>query len=957
MALRPGRTRQRLVLIIGGGVVVLLIVLGILSGFYVDLLWFREVGFDGVFWSVFWSKVLLGLVFGVLFFVLLLANLLIARRLTPRYRVLGPEQEIIERYRAVFEPYARFILPGVSAFIALFVGIAAAAQWQTFLLWKSASPEVATFGAAFADDVFGRDPSFYIFILPFQKFLQGWFFSALVGTTLIVILAHYLSGGIRTQTIGERVTPQVKAHLSVLLGLIILVKAWGYYLGRFDLLVSPRGVVTGASYTDVVAQLPALNVLIVIAVICAVLFLVNIRMRGWIFPGLGVGLLALTSIVAGGIVPAFVQKFRVDPQELQKERTYIARNIEATRTAFGLDRIERPASTSVSEDLTAADLEENAATVENIRLWNPSILNDSYDQLQRIQPYYEFEDVDVDRYDIFGEQRLVMLSPREVAQTQIPGGGDTWQNQHLVFTHGYGVVASRVNAATVEGAPEFVLRDIPPEGEGIELDQERGAQIYYGELADVPYVVVGGSDQKEFNFPTTAGVVASAAEAQTTTSYSGRGGISIGSLFRRLTFAYRYRDVNLLISGLIDGDSKILINRDLETRVRKAAPFLEYDGDPYSAIVDGRLIYIWDAYTTTDLYPYSERVSLSDATGEQMTGQTNYIRNSVKAVVDAYDGTLTFYVADPEDPLIRVWSNAFPELFTDLSEVDPELEAHFRYPENLLQIQAMQFANYHITDPDSFYTKERFWAIPPALSITPDKGPTDKPMRPYYVLLKRPGEVEEEFVLFMPFTPFNRPNMVGYMIGQSDPGVRGNAIAVEFPTENVQGPQQVRARIDQDPAVTQQITLLGQEGSDVRFGDLLVIPIEDAFLYVQPLFLVSSQENAIPELQKVIVVHGSTVTIGDTLPEALAATFGEEPPEEEPPTGEEPPAEADVGALLAAALQHFQRAEELLMQGDLAGYQREIEAGRALVQRANELTGSPEPTPTATPTPTPTPTG
>jgi uncharacterized membrane protein (UPF0182 family) len=939
------RQRRRRNLIVAIGIVVFIaIVLSALSGFYLDLLWFREVHFAGVFWSVFWSKVVLGVIFGVLFFVLLLVNLFIVRRVTPRYRPFSPEQEVIERYRAALEPYANRILPAFAALIALFVGIAAAAQWQTFLLWKSAGP--VQFGARFADGVFHKDPSFYIFVLPFQKFVQGWLFSSLVGITVIVGIAHYLTGGIRLQTVGEKVIPQVKAHMSVLLGLIVLVKAWGYYLGKYDLVVSERGVVTGASYTDIHAQLPALKLLVFIAIACAILFLINIRFRGWALPGFGIGLLFLTSVVAGAIVPAFVQKFRVAPQELDKERPYIARNIVGTRSAFGLDKVKLT-QTTVSDDITSAEAEANQATTDNIRLWSPTILRQTYENLQRIQPYYDFADVDVDRYPISGEERLVMLSAREVRQTQIPGGGGTWQNIHLFYTHGFGAVASPVNTVTTEGLPVFVLKDIPPAPESqIPLSSDKGAQVYYGERADVPYVVVG-TKQRELNYPNPSG------PGSVTTTYQGKAGITMGGFFRRALFAYRYRDINLLISGLIGKDSRILINRDIRTRITKAAPFLKYDKDPYAAIVGGRLVYILDAYTTTDAYPYSERLSLFRATGGDISGRVNYMRNSVKAVVDAYDGTVTFYVVDPTDPLIQVWQRAFPNLFSK-SEPPLSLRQHFRYPEDLMLAQSNQFANYHVTDVDTFYDKGKFWALP----RDPRPGANGATLRPYYVLIKLPGTTTEQFLLFEPFTPFNRPNMVSYLAAISDPDAYGQLQAFEFPTGvNVDGPTQVFSRINQDPTFSRERTLLGTGGSTVAFGDLLIIPIEKSFLYAVPVFVISSQQNAVPELKRVLVVHGGVVTLGNSLPEALAASFGETaPPPSGGPTG--PPATGQVAQLLAQAVQHFKAADEALKQGDLATYQKEINAAITLVQQANAAAQrSPSPSPSVSPSPSPSPSG
>jgi uncharacterized protein len=931
------------------GAIAVIVFLGILlsglSGFYVDLLWFREVHFVRVFWSVYWSKVVLGVIFGTLFFILLSVNLFIARRLTPRYRPFSPEQEVIERYRMAFEPYARPIILGFSAVIALFVGIAASAQWQTFLLWRSAGP--VQFQRL--DPLFHRDASFYIFILPFQKFLQGWLFSALVGVTVIAAVAHYLSGGIRLQTAGEKVTPQVKAHLSVLLGIIVLVKSWGYFLGQFDLLVSARGVVTGASYTDVHAQLPALRLLTFIAIACAILFLVNIRFRGWALPGFGVGLLILASVVVGAIVPSFVQKFRVGPQELQKESTYIQRNIRQTRYAYGIDL--QPASVSPAVDLTSQQVSANDTTISNIRLWRPDILAQTYQALQRIQQYYEFTDVDVDRYPIGGQKRMVMLSVREVSQNGIPGAAG-WQQAHLIYTHGYGAVASQVNSADPSGAPDFLLQNIPPVGTAIRLEApppaDHGSQIYYGELSDVPYVVVA-TKQQELNFsnPSGAGFVS--------TTYRGRGGIPLGGFFRRLLFAYRYRDINLLISGLIDKDSRILINRDIATRVQKAAPFLKYDKDPYAAIVDGRVVFIWDAYTTTDLFPYSDVVPLARATNGDLTGRVNYIRNSVKVVVDAYDGTVTYYVVDPKDPLIQVWERAFPSLFTPVSKASPDLVAHFRYPEDLLQTQAYEFARYHVTDVPTFFNNTRRWATPPALPSKVGETATGT-LRPYYVLLKLPGTSQEQFVLFQPFTPAGRQNMVAYIAAGSDPGQYGKLTVAQFPTgENIDGPQQIRSLMNQDPTVSQQITLLSQRGSQVLFGDLLIVPVEDSFLYVQPIFLTAAGQTPIPELKRVIVVHGGNVSIANSLTDAIAASFGQAAP---PPTGGQPPPTGSVTSLLQQALEHFNAAQRALQNQDLATYQAEINKAQQLIQQASQLaqsapSPSPSPTPSASPSPTP----
>jgi len=955
VARAPGPPGSRRWLIIAAAIVaVLLVAFTVLSGFLIDLLWFREVGLSSVFWTILRTKFALGLIFGAAFFGLLYVNLLIVRWITPRYRALSPDQEIIERYRLTFEPYVWWLLPAFSAFIALFVGIGGTSQWRTFLLWRNSAG--VSFGTA--DPLFHRDAGFYVFSLPWLKFIQGWLFSALVGVTLISALAHYLWGGIRPQAVGEKVTPQVKAHLSVLLGLIVLTKAWGYRLGEFDLLTSPRGVVTGASYTDVNAQLPALKILVFIAIACAILFLVNIRLRGWALPVIAVGLLALVSISAGAMYPAFVQKFRVEPQEQQRERLYIERNIEATRRAFGLDKIEVLPTAGFDPNVTPQDLTGNQATLTNIRLWRPDVLLRIYKSLQRIKQYYEFRDVDVDRYELNGERRVVMISTREISQNGIPGGGGTWQNRHLVYTHGFGAVASQVNVATAEGAPVFTLRDIPTTGEPAILGN--GARVYYGEGADVPFIVVNtGASELDFEGGPTG---------QQQFRYEGKGGIPIGNFFRRALFAWRFRDVNLMISNLIDGDSRIMIYRALSDRVPRAAPFLTFDADPYAAVVDGRLVWIWDAYTTTRAYPYSQELDLATATeldtGSALAGTANYIRNSVKVVVDAYDGTMKFYVADETDPIIRVWRNAFPDLFTSLDEASPDLRAHFRYPENLFQVQAAQYASYHVTDANVFYQKRDFWQVPtdPTVQANAVAGTVvaPRPLRPYYVLMRLPGEASEEFVLITPFTPAQRQNMVAWMAAKSDPTDYGQVVVYLFPTgQPVDGPTQVFSRIQQDPRFSADQTLFGQSGSNVVFGDFLVVPIANTVLYVQPVFVESEQANAIPELKRVLVGSGNRVGLGNTFAEALADAVGGAAPGPGPGPGPTPSGNVgqQISQLIQRALDHFTKADAALKAGDLATYQSEIQQARALIEQADRLASrrgaAPSPAPPATPTASP----
>jgi uncharacterized protein len=958
----PAPGRRRLIIVVVAVVAAFLVLFTALSGFFIDVLWFREVRLSDVFWTVLRTRVFLGLAFGLTFFVLLFSNLWIVRRITPRFHALTPEQEIIERYRMQFEPYIRWLLPLFAFVIAFFVGLGVTSQWQTYLLWRNGSGLM--FGNA--EPLFDRDPAFYVFSLPWLKFMQGWLFSALVGVTFLTALAHYLWGGIRPQAPGfvDKVTPQVKAHMSVLLGLIMLTKAWGYYLGQFDLLTSTRGVVVGASYTDVNAQLPALRILVVIAIACAILFLVNIRLRGWALPVIAVGLLALVSIIAGAAYPAFVQRFRVAPQEFQREQPYIEDNIEATRRAFQLNEVTTQAR-PLGDAVTTDDIQGNQATISNIRLWRPDVLRDNFTSLQRFRSYYEFNDVDVDRYEIDGQPRVLMVSAREVSQGGIPEGGATWQNVHLVYTHGFGAVASQVNTSTSEGQPVFTLQDIPPVGQP--AFEGNGQRVYYGEGAtgDAAFVVVDTGAQ-ELDYQGTA----TDDQEQVDFTYDGDGGIPVGGLFQRALFAWRYRDVNLLISDLIQGDSRIMIYRDITERVPKAAPFLRFDGDPYAAIVDGRLVWIWDAYTLTDQYPYSDFIELSEAASPptqvgapQLSGEANYIRNSVKVVVDGYNGSISYFVTEPEDPIIQAWMGAFPSLFTPIEEAPTELLEHFRYPENLFQVQAAQYTNYHVTDSDVFYGKQDFWALP--VDPTVSSEATQFLMRPYYQLMRLPGEEEESFALILPFTPQNRQNMVAWMAAKSDPGPDyGQLISFQFPAGvNVDGPTQIFSRINQDARFSAERTLLGQGGSSIVFGDFLVIPLEDSLLYVQPVYVESNQPNAIPELRRVVVVNGSRIGLGATLTEALedSVSGAVSPP---PPDGEGPPqppegsVEEQIQALLDEAAQHFAAADAALRGGDLATYQTEIDAAQQATAQAQQLiAGLLGVDTTTTPSPSPSPSG
>lgn len=917
----------------------LLILFGAGATFYTDLLWFRETGFQSVFTTQIWTKAYLGLAFGAIFAVFMLVNLWVVQKITSPYRLFTMQDQVLERYRATLQPYVRWGVIGISLLFGLFAGSGATSQWRKWLLFSHAE----NFGVS-APSPFGKDIGFYVFKLPFYRFLFTWGFSSLVIITIVVGVAHYFMGGIRTAPAGERVTPQVKAHMSVLLGLIVLLKSWGYRLDQLELVYSARGQVTGASYTDVNAQLPALKLMVIIAIVAGILFLINIRLRGWILPAAAVGILGLTSILVGGLYPALVQRFRVTPNELLRERQYIERNIDATRTAFGID----DAKVSVREfpaeaALDSAAIQRNSATVQNIRLWDPGVLERTYTQLQRIRSYYQFVDVDVDRYTFDGQTRQVMLSAREIAQSGLRPEARTWLNSHLVYTHGYGVVASRVDQVTREGQPSFVVKDIP--GTPVTgFPETTEPRIYFGESQDTTFVVVR-SGQQELDFPE--------GDSIRTTSYTGKGGVELKGIFRRAAFAWRFRDFNLLISGAIKGDSRIIYRRTVRERLSQVAPFLKLDGDPYMAIVDGRLVWIQDGYTTTEMYPYSERIELGNVTGggTHISGRANYIRNSVKATVDSMDGTITLYVVDESDPVIRAWRKIFPGIFKPASAVSPGLRAHFRYPEDLFSVQSERYTTYHIQDPASFYSKEDAWRIPGDPTT-----PLNDMFPPYYVNMRLPSEKDVQFIIMQPFAPFSsdpqrpRQNMTAWLAARSDPQGYGELISFVMPRQKlVFGPEQVYARIQQDPLVSQQISLWDRAGSNVIPGNMLVIPIEDSLLYVHPLYL-EAASGALPELKRVVVVAGETVRMGETLELALKAVFGEAPPAPIEGGGVVPDGSSgtNVAELIATALRHFEAADQALRAGDFATYAREIEAAQSAIEQANrQANPTPRPSPTS----------
>jgi uncharacterized protein len=968
--------RRRWWVVVAGLVVLLLLFATRLATFYTDVLWFDSVGYASVFWTLLTTRIGLGLVGGVVVAAVVAGNLLLAQRLAPPYRIPSPQEEVVERYRELVEPFARPLMLAAALVIGLLSGLSMVGEWDTYLLWRNGVP----FGIQ--DPHFGRDVGYFVFTLPFLTMINSWAFTALIMTTLLALVGHYLFGGIRPQAPGRgKISPAASAHLSVLLAALVAVRAWGFWLDRFMLSYSQRGQVTGLSYTDATAQLNAFTLLAVIAAGCVVLFLVNVRIRGWLLPASGVAILLVAAVVLAGIYPAVIQRLQVAPQELPREEMFIERNLEMTRFAYGLDDVSFEPFPANAQ-LDSEQVEANRTTLESIRLWDPATLQNTYQQLQALRPYYDFRDVDVDRYIFDGELNQVMLSVREMSIRDLPEGSQNWQNMHLVFTHGFGLVSSQVSIARADGQPVFFANNIPPEG--VEELTDLNPRIYFGE--NPPDYSIVDTRQEEFDYPLQGG-------GQATHTYAGADGVTVGTPLRRLAFALRYAEPNFVLSDLITRDSRILFNRHIRERVEAVAPFLKFDHDPYPVAVNGRIKWIQDAYTTTDMVPYSERVDLGGLTmaeqrrfvpvaGEDgqlrleerlvsvagLEGRANYIRNSVKAVIDAYDGTIDLYVIEEEDPIIQAWQEIFPDSFTPGEEASEALWRHFRYPEDMFRVQAALFNLYHIQDADEFFYQEDAWDIPPDAAFARNVGANapSRDMRPYYLLMRLPNQQEEEFALIQPFTPARRQNLIGWLAGRSDGEHYGQLKAYVMPPDRtVFGPEQIQARVDQEDRISAQVALWDQSGSRVIYGNLLVIPIEDSLLYAQPLFL-RAEGREIPELRKVVLIFGDTVVFEDSLGEALTVLFGEAAPtldmlpdDVEAPDVGEPGVTMDprVAGLIRDALERFTAAEEALRQGDLGAYQQATREAQDLLEEAQQIMeGSPpEPEPEPEPEPAPEP--
>ncbi|MGI8663981.1 MAG: UPF0182 family membrane protein [Acidimicrobiales bacterium] len=970
---RPTRAasigRGRILLIVLAAVLVVLFVsLKAIATFYTDYLWFKSVGQANVWRTELGTKAGLAIVFIGVFFALLWVNLFIADRIAPRFRPSGPEEELVERYHELIHGHTALVRSGVALLFAVIAGSPASGEWSSWLLFRNHQ----SFGVN--DPQFGKDVGFYVFQLPFLNFVVGWLFVALVIVLIVTGVEHYMNGGIRVQTPVQRVTPQVKAHLSVLLAAIALVKLGGYYFQQFSLTVSSRGTVDGATYTDVHAQLPAIRLLLLISGAAALLFIVNIFRRGWVLPVLGVGLWALVAVLAGTILPTFIQKFRVEPSESSKERPYIERNIAATQQAMNIvppDAADPSRASNVdvkqfSNDgkIDSTSLQKNDSTVSNIRVWDPAsdILQQTYQQLQSQTSFYEINDVDVDRYMIGGKQTQVMISARELNTSKVPQA--SWEARHMAYTHGYGLVASPANTKQDGGQPDLVVSDIPVNDKaGLGITEPA---LYFGENLS-GYVVVN-SKRQEIDYQK--------GDTSQFRAYAGADGIDVGSITRRAAFALRFGDFESLFSGNFTSQSKILINRDVKTRVEQVAPFLQWDKDPYPTVIDGRVTWIVDGYTTTDAYPYAQRASTDGLeVGSGLRTSFNYVRNAVKATVDAYDGTIKLYVVDSTDPIIKAYQSAFPSLFTTDTPSD-ELRSHFRYPEDMFKVQTNMWGKYHVSNPDTFYNGSDQWLVAKDPGIQEARAPAstaaatdansavvtssqNRRIDPYYQLMRLPGETDTSFLLLRPFVPFSeddsRQQLTSFMVAKSDPGSYGKLETFVMPSERrPEGPGLVAGTIQADTNVSQAQTLFCQQGSKCLFGNLVLIPVEQSLLYVRPLYVIA-QGNELPLLRKVVVEFQGQVAIADDLNSALrgitafkdlpATSAAGAPPSSTPPADGSPPTTAppntgteSVSDLVAEATQAFADANAALQKNppDYATYGAKLAEAQAKIKQAND---------------------
>ncbi len=911
--------RSRIVWIAVGIAVAIVILLGLVSSILVDWAWFTSLGFESVFVTVIGAKLaLFGGVFAISAAFLWLNGAVAARAFRAR-NYLRPVNSPWAEYEsaelpAVIERFVRRLpwnwLVAVAAIvIGLFVALGAIDSWSMVLGWANRT------GFGQVDPLFGNDLGFYVFSLPLLAAIKAGLLVLVVLSAILSAAVYWSAGEIVLDPQGRRFSGAATAHGSILLGAFFVIEAFGFWLDRYDLLYGDNGVVVGAGYTDVHIRLPLLVLLAILSLAAAAASIVNVRTRSLRIPLVSLVVVFGTSFVISPLVGALVERVYVKPNQLQFETPYIRSNIALTRAAYDLDRIEvKPFSDD--QTLTAQSLEDDRGTIDNIRLWDWQPLLASYAQLQEIRTYYKFHDADIDRYTLGGKDQQVMLSARELETPMLQENAQTWVNLHLLYTHGNGVVMSPVTRTTSEGLPVLYLQNIPPIASGGPKVTE--PRIYFGE-SDATYSIVKGTTP-EFDYPKGSDNVYH--------SYDGADGVGIGSFAHRLLFAWNLGDLNILLSEYLTPQSKILLRRNIQERVSTLAPFLTLDHDPYIVAAGGRLFWIQDAYTTTNWFPYAQPLADNSA---------DYVRNSVKVVIDAYNGTVDFYVADPKDPIVSTWRRIFPALFKPFDAMPAELRAHVRYPEDFFQIQADIYRTYHMSAPEVFYNREDLWQFPRQPNDLEDDS-SDTKMAPYYLNMRLPGESRTEFVLMLPMVPSSRENMIAWLAARCDPANYGKLIVYEFPKEKlIYGPYQIAALINQTTEVSQQLTLWNQSGSRVLRGNLLVVPVGNSILYVMPLYL-RAQSGQLPELKRVIAVYGGRVVMEETLAGALAALFKlpEEATSASGATQQRPAPSGGVSNKASDALTHYNNALAKLKAGDWAGFGAELDALKPILEQMSQ---------------------
>ncbi len=959
-------------------VIVILVAVG--AQLWTEKLWFDSVGFAQVFRTELIAKVLLFLAAGVVTAAVIASSLLIAYRTRPIYAPVTAEQRNLDHYREMLEPLRRLAFIALPAAVGLFAGIAAAAQWKTVLLWINRVP----FGST--DAAFHKDIGFFVFTLPWLDFLTGFFTMILILGALAAALTHYVYGGLQLQGRGAHTTTAARIHLCVLLAAIVLVRAASYWLDRYDLTTKESHLITGITYTDAHAVLPTKAILAVAAIVCAALFISTIWTRSWRFPLLGLSLLLVLAVAVGGIYPALVQNFKVKPSEKTLEAPYIERNIKATRAAYNIDTTDSEtydATTTANQ----GQLRDDAQTIPGIRLVDPSLVSPTFQQLQAVKSYYKFADsLDVDRYTIDGKSRDTVIAVRELDLSGVPADQRNWINDHTVYTHGFGVVAAYGNQRGADGQPVFFEKNIPPVGPLGKFEP----RIYFGEKSPI-YSIVGGpkgSTPRELDYPDQSKT------GQKNNTYQGDGGVPIGSFFKKAAYAIKYRNLKIMLTDTVNSDSRLLDHRSPRERVQRVAPWLKVDGNPYPAVVDGRVKWIVDGYTTSAHYPYSSLQSIGSATSDALTerttsvsaiqaGKVNYIRNSVKATVDAYDGSVHLYAWDKNDPVLRAWSKAFHGSVEPMDKIDGDLMSHLRYPEDLFKVQRTLMARYHVTDPESFFGGGDYWLVPD----DPTQEQVKVPQPPYYLSVAMPGQKSPQFSLTTTFMPTgDRPVLAGFMAVDANAGDKdgkrrkdyGQIRLLELPRDTtVKGPGQVQNDIESSnvssprfpQTLSQFLSLNRQEGSRIQLGNLLTLPVGGGMLYVEPIYVSAKTGSSYPLSRAIVAAFGNKLAWSDTLDGALDGLFGgnsgatagdsgsqgSEGPGSSTPTSSSSPSsgpsstttgKVDKTALdqaLAEAQQAYSDGQAALKRGDFAAYgeaQKRLEAALAKAVAAAPEGGS-----------------